>query len=78
MLGPLVREQIEAGIKAGSEKERQEGRQEALRQLAEKRYGPLPAWAEARIAAGSAENIKEWSLALYDTNSLELLLRSKI
>ncbi len=82
VLGPLVREQIEAGHKASLEMGRQEGRQEGFRslfrQLVEQRFGPLPAWAADCIAAGSAENIKEWSLALYDTNSLELLLRSKI
>ncbi len=78
VLGPLVREQIEAGHKASLEMGRQEGFRSLFRQLAEQRYGPLPAWAADCIAAGSAENIKEWSLALNDTNSLELLLRSKV
>ncbi len=78
VLGPLVQEKIDAGFKAGIETGRQEGSRSLFRDLVEKRYGPLPAWAEDCIAAGSAENIKEWSLALYDTNSLELLLRSKI
>ena len=81
VLGPLIREQLEAGHKASVELGRQEGQQEGFRslfrELVENRYGPLPAWAEARIAGGSAETIREWSHALFDTNSLEFLLRAK-
>ena len=83
VLGPLVLEQIELGLQAASEsvrqKGRQEGRQEGLRflfcRLAEKRFGPLPAWSQASLANASPETLTEWTLALNEADSLEALFR---
>ncbi len=79
VLGPLVREQIEAGIKAGLVRhERLEAGRVALtivfRRLAERRYGPLPFWAEVRIAGASAEMLIGRAVALDDSESLESLI----
>lgn len=79
VLGPLVLEQIELGLQAASESVRQEGRQEGLRllfcRLAEKRFGPLPAWAQVSLANASPETLIQWTLALNEADSLEALFR---
>ena len=58
---------------------RQEGRQEGLQEGAHRifrsqlrhRFGDLPAWAQEKLAAASAETIELWSLRLLDAGSLE-------
>ncbi|MEW6489716.1 MAG: DUF4351 domain-containing protein, partial [Thermodesulfobacteriota bacterium] len=56
---------------------RQEGRQEGeaalLLRLAERRFGPLPAWARARIQAADADTLLAWGENLLDANDLEEL-----
>ncbi len=88
VLGPLVLEQIEIGVQAGVEKglhvarqeALQEGRQEASRALSrrliEKRFGPLPVWAQARIAEATSETLTGWALALDEADSLEAVFRT--
>jgi len=100
VLGPLVLEQIEIGVRAGREEireeawqegrqegrqeghqeGRQEGRQEASRALSrrliEKRFGPLPVWAQARLAEASSETLTDWILALDEAGSLEAVFRT--
>jgi len=46
-----------------------------LRRVIEKRFGPIPAWAEERLASRSATELEDLSLRVLDAKSLEDLLR---
>ncbi|QXP84031.1 DUF4351 domain-containing protein [Methylococcus sp. Mc7] len=76
------------GLQQGLQEGRQEGIQEGLQQgiaLGEitllrrqltRRFGPLPAWAEARLAQASTEQCEAWADRLLDAGSLEAVLGS--
>ncbi len=76
VFGPMIREQLATAHQEGH----QEGHQEALRSLSrrliEKRFGPLPVWAQARLADASAETLTDWTLTLDEADSLEAAFRS--
>ena len=66
VLGPAIRQGLEQG--------RAEALVSLLRKRLEKRFGPLPAWAQAKLAAASPETLEAWSLQLDDNPTLENLL----
>lgn len=71
VLAPLIIQQYEKG--------RDEGRQEAMQtvlieQLTDK-FGPLPAWATARLQSASNEDLHTWAKRVLHTASLEDTLR---
>ncbi|MEI2781596.1 MAG: hypothetical protein V9H25_10190 [Candidatus Competibacter sp.] len=41
------------------------------RQLARRRFGPLPEWAEARLKEAEPAQLETWALRVFDTISLE-------
>jgi hypothetical protein len=65
ILGPAIRQGLEKG--------RQEGR-ELLQGILEDRFGQLPNWAEAKLAAATPETLKAWSHRILRAASLEDLL----
>jgi predicted transposase YdaD len=91
VLGPVFREGykkgeqkgFEEGWQEGREEGREEGRQEGrqegeltiLRRFMEKRFGPLPGWAEERLAGLSTEELDALSNRLLEAGSLEELLK---
>ena len=56
---------------------RQEGRNEALRnalvQLLEQRFGPLPEWAATQLAAAKGDQLGIWTERILSVGSLEEL-----
>jgi predicted transposase YdaD len=65
----------------GVQEGRQEGRQEAqehgrtlLRQLLQKRFGPLPEQAEQRLSAATREELDRWTLQILDVDRLDALI----
>jgi hypothetical protein len=56
-------------------REFKKGELTVLRRLLEKRFGPLPEWAEERLASHSASELEELSLLVLDAQSLEDLLK---
>ena len=46
-----------------------------LRRLLEKRFGPMPAWAEQSLAARSKEELEELSVRILDAPTIEDLLK---
>ena len=68
------------GRKEGRQEGRTEGllvgRIEVLRRLLERRFGPLTAEVEARLGAGTAEQLDSWADRLLDVPSLEVLFGS--
>lgn len=63
------------GREAGREAGRQEGELILLRRLLEKRFGPLPAWADGKLASRTLSELEELSLRLLDAATLEDLLK---
>jgi len=61
--------------KRGRQEGRQEGELNLLRRLLVKRFGPIPAWAEERLARCQVEEIEHLGERLTDVGSLEELLR---
>ncbi len=70
VLGPAIRQGLEQG--------HAQGRAEALTSLLQKRlikrFGHLPAWAQAKLAAATPDTLETWSLQLDDNPTLENLL----
>ena len=88
VLGPVIQkgldEALERGVDQGLQRGRQAGRQAGrvegasriLRRLLEKRFGPLPPWAGAKLASASEETLEAWTLRLDDATQLENILIS--
>ena len=57
-------------------KGRQEGELTILRRQIEKRFSPVPSWAEQRLAGASTEQLEELATRVLDAASLEELLNS--
>ena len=90
VFGPIIRKQLEQALERGVEQGLQQGRQEGrhegrqegrvesasriLRRLLEKRFGPLPPWADAKLASASEATLEAWTLRLDDTTPLESIL----
>ncbi len=74
-----VKEGRQEGVKEGLQEGRQEGRQEGqkegrsalLRRLIERKFGPLPQWAEDRLSGATAEQLDECALRILDASALE-------
>ncbi len=75
ILGPEFRRGLEQGIEEGREEGRREGELAILTRLLEKRFGPLPVWAQQSLAARSAGQLEELTLAMDDAASLKDLLK---
>ena len=52
----------------------QQGELRILRRLLEKRFGPIPEWAEERLGGRSAEDLEALGIRLLEAQSLEALL----
>jgi hypothetical protein len=65
-----LREGLQQGIREG----RQAGQAAMLLRLAERRFGPLPADARARIEAAALPELEAWSLRILDAPDLDALL----
>ena len=75
VLGPPYKRGLEEGKQEGLQQGRQEGERKLLRRLIEKRFGPIPDWAEERLASRSAPELEELSLRVLDAQSIEDLLK---
>ena len=65
---PFLREVLEEG--------HQEGEKALLRRQLERRFGPLPEWADAQITAADTATVEQWGLRLLEARSLEEVLRA--
>jgi len=54
-----------------------EGKAEGIKRLLARRFGPLPPWAEQRIAAASVAQLDAWIDGLLDAESLAALIAPK-
>jgi hypothetical protein len=62
-------------FKRGLQEGRQEGESVILRRLIERRYGAIPGWADERLAKCSVEEIEILADRIFDSSTLEELLR---
>ena len=74
ILGPPIRRALEQGQAEGRVKGRAEGEQTVVIRQIEKRFGPVPRWAQLRLQAMSLPEIEETALRLLDAASVEELL----
>src|SRR6266446_2060721 len=70
VLGPPYKRGLEEGKQEG----KQEGELTILRRQIEKRFGPIPGWAEERLASRSAAELEDLSVRVLDAQSMEDLL----
>lgn len=74
MLSQRIEQWAEGYLATGRKEGRTEGRLEGemavlARQLT-RRFGPLPAWAEARLHAATEQNVADWADAILDAAGL--------
>ena len=69
VLGREYRRGVEEGVLQGV----QQGELTLLRRQIERRFGPLPEWADARLSGSSPSEIEVFGLRLLDVESLEEL-----
>ena len=62
------------GAIEGEAKGKAEGKAQSLARLLRRRFGPLPGWADARIAAAPAEQLDAWLDGVLDAAGLDELL----
>jgi flagellar biosynthesis/type III secretory pathway protein FliH len=87
MLAERVKTWTEEWKQQGVEQARREGRQEGrregkhlgeaslLRRLLDRRFGPLPAWVDERLAQASDAELEQWADRVLECASLEEVLR---
>ncbi len=63
------------GEAKGEAKGKAEGKAEDLKRLLTRRFGPLPAWANARIEAADIAQLDLWLDGIFDTQSVDALLK---
>ena len=78
MLSQRIEQWAEGYLATGRKEGRSEGRLEGeiavLSRLLTRRFGPLPAWAEARLNAATEQNLADWADAILDAASLNDVL----
>jgi predicted transposase YdaD len=71
-------EGLQKGLQEGRTEGRQEGRQEGeiglLRRLIERKFGPLPSWAEQKLAKYPAGDLEQLGIRLLEAATIEDLL----
>ena len=75
VLGREFKRGLEEGKQQGLEEGELSGELRVLRRLIEKRFAPLPDWAEKRLTARSASELEELSVRVLDAETLEELLK---
>src|ERR1039457_741085 len=75
IIGPAYRQGRQEGLQEGRQEGQQEGELTMLRGLIVKRFGPIPAWLEERLAQFSARDLLELGERLLDAQSLEDILK---
>lgn len=69
-------EGLEEGLAKGREEGVTSGQRHLIRTLLQQRFGELPDWAEARLAAATPEQLQAWGARLLSCKALENLFES--
>ncbi|MBY0506877.1 MAG: DUF4351 domain-containing protein [Bryobacteraceae bacterium] len=70
IIGPAFRSGRQEGLQEG----RQEGELRILRIQMEKRFGPLPAWAQTKLATLASAELERLGERIFEATTLEDLL----
>ncbi len=70
VFGPLIRQGMEQGMVEGLAKGRLEEGTVILRRLIDKRFGPVPSWADERLSKLSVTELEDLSLRVLDAPSI--------
>jgi predicted transposase YdaD len=73
VIGPAIRQGLQQGRLEGKLEGKQEGELIILRRLLDRRFGPLPAWADERLTRLSIAEIEDLSVRLLDAPTIEEL-----
>ena len=73
-----VQEGIEKGREEGREEGRKTGETALLTKMLELKYGPLPQWAQDKIAQANAATIEQWAANLLSAQTLEAVFNSEL
>ena len=65
---------VEQGLERGLERGRHQGVEGTLRKQLALKFGELPDWADARLAAATDAQLDDWVLRIMEADSLESLL----
>jgi Domain of unknown function (DUF4351) len=74
ILGPAIKQGIQQGMQEGIQQGMQQGEMSVLRRILEKRFGPLPGWAEERLTRLSIAELEDLSLRVLDAKGIDDLL----
>ena len=55
---------LHQGIEQGIERGIEQGEAHLLRQMLNRRFGPLPAWAEDKLSQANRDLLQQWGLKL--------------
>jgi hypothetical protein len=75
VLGRERRKGIEQGLEQGLEQGRLQEGLTLLRRQMEKKFGPIPAWAEERLSKAAIPEIEDLAVRLLDTATIDELLK---
>jgi hypothetical protein len=59
------------GEQQGEEKGIRQGEVKILKRLMSRQYGPLPGWAEERLAKASVDDLEQWADRVLEATSIE-------
>ena len=76
VLGREYKRGWQGGRQEGQQEGRQEGELALLRQMMEKRFGPLPAWVEQKLAQCAEQELNALGLRLLDAKTVDELWAS--
>ena len=68
-----IRKGDEFGLKKGSP----QGEALILRRLSNRRFGPMPAWAEAKLNQASTDNLELWADRVLTADNLDAVFRDR-
>ncbi len=71
------KEEIMGFVEQVRKEGRQEGKQEVLRQLMNRRFGSVPEWAESRLKQAELKELEIWTDRILDAGRLEDVLDGK-
>ncbi|MBF0440039.1 MAG: DUF4351 domain-containing protein [Magnetococcales bacterium] len=61
----------------GEERGRQKGEATMLTRLLQRRFGNLPVWVSEKITIADQPTLEEWSLRLFDAQSLDAVFADR-
>ena len=78
MIGSPLAERVKTWTEEWKQQGISEGETKLLRRQLVRRFGPLPAWAEARLKQAGEDDLEVWADRVLDGTTLEDVLKEPI